>query len=142
MDKLQKPSNNMQNIQTDGGHSFYGAYCDYFVASDKILRTKSKVLYNEFNVSTKIIDPNQLISELKKALYEPPKEISFLEEVFSFYKPENLVETYPIPEESEAEISVFKLPRFYFNFFNHMIYEHYPKEKGVIVTFKKAFKNF
>jgi hypothetical protein len=142
MDKLQKPSNNMQNIQTDGEHSFYGAYCDYFVASDKILVTKSKVLYNEFNISTKIIKPNQLISELEKVIHKPQREIGFIDEAISYGKLENLVETYPITEENEIEKSVFKLPKFYFNFFNYMIYEYLPNEEGVFITFKKVFKNF
>ena len=53
-DKLPKSTDNMQNIQTDAEHSFYGAYCDYFVANDKVLRIKSKVLYNEFNINTTI----------------------------------------------------------------------------------------
>lgn len=34
-DKLPKNSDNMQNIQADGEHSFYGGHCDYFVAIDK-----------------------------------------------------------------------------------------------------------
>src|SRR5690625_6030828 len=43
VDKLPKPMDNMQNIQADSEHSFYGAYCDYFVAMVKKLRIKSKV---------------------------------------------------------------------------------------------------
>jgi hypothetical protein len=67
-DSLPKPTDNMQNIQTDAEHSFFGAYCDYFVAIDKKLKIKSKVLYNEFNIPTKIIEPNELIAELEKVI--------------------------------------------------------------------------
>ncbi|MGH1438428.1 MAG: hypothetical protein ACRBG0_28640 [Lewinella sp.] len=141
-DKLPKPTDNMQNIQTDGEHSFYGAHCDYFVAIDKKLRIKSKVLYNEFNVSTKILEPKEFIEELKKVIYETPKEVSFLQEAFSFCKPENLVEAIPLSEENKVETYAFKLPKFYFNFFNYVVYENYSEEEGIIFTFKKAFKNF
>src|SRR5690625_5799281 len=68
VDKLPKPMDNMQNIQADSEHSFYGAYCDYFVAMDKKLRIKSKVLYNEFNIPTIIIETKELISELSKEI--------------------------------------------------------------------------
>jgi len=141
-DKLPKPTDNMQNIQTDGEHSFYGAYCDYFVASDKKLRIKSKVLYNEFKVPTKIIEPNELINELEKVIYDPPLETSFIEEAFSFCKPESLVETIPISEENQIETYAFKLSKFYFNFFNYVVYENSSKEHVIILTFKKAFQNF
>ncbi len=141
-DELPKPTDNMQNIQTDGEHSFYGAYCDYFVASDKKLRIKTKVLYNEFNIPTKIIEPNELIEELRKVIYETPKEISFIEEAFSFCNPENLVESVPLSEENKIETYVFEIPKFYFNFFNFVVYENYSDEAGIIFTFKKAFMNF
>lgn len=141
-DRLPKPTDNMQNIQTDGEHSFYGAYCDFFVASDKKLRVKSKVLYNEFNVSTKIIEPQELISELEKAIHKPLEEISFIEEALSFCKPANLIEAIPVSEENQVETYAFKLPKFYFNFFNYVVYENYAQEEGIILTFKKAFKNF
>ena len=141
-DKLPKPTDNMQNIQIDGEHSFYGAYCDYFVASDKKLRIKSNVLYNEFNVSTKILEPKELIEELKKVIYETPKEISFIEEAFSFCEQKNLFESIPLSEENKVETYAFKIPKFYFNFFNFVVYENYSEEEGIIFTFKKAFKNF
>ena len=141
-DKLPKITDNMQNIQTDAIHSFYGAYCDYIVAIDKKLRIKSKVLYNEFSISTKIIEPKQLISELEKVIYFYPKDVDFIEEALSFCIKENLVESYPITDDNKVESHVFKLPIFYFNFFNYVIYREYPEQEGIMLTFKKVFKNF
>lgn len=141
-DSLPKPTDNMQNIQTDGEHSFYGAYCDYFVAIDKKLRIKSKVLYNEFNIPTKIIEPRELISELEKVIDQILKDRNFIEEAFSFCTNERLVESFPITENNKIETYVFKIPKFYFNFFNYVIYSIYPEQEGVILTFKKVFKNF
>lgn len=141
-DKLPKSTDNMQNIQIDGEHSFYGAYCDYFVAIDKNLRIKSKVLYNEFNISTKILEPKELMEELKKVIHTAPKDVNFIEEVFSFCKSENLVESIPLSKGNKVETYAFMLPKFYFNFFNFVIYENYSEEEGIVFTFKKAFKNF
>jgi hypothetical protein len=110
----------MQNIQADGEHSFYGAHCDYLVAVDKNLRIKSKVLYNEFNISTKIIEPKELISETKKVLDPINNKVNFLETVFSFCKKENLIESFPASEENKIEAYAFKLPIYYFNYFNYL----------------------
>lgn len=141
-DKLPKTSDNMQNIQTDGEHSFYGAHCDFFVTMDKKLRIKSKVLYKEFNVPTKIIEPNQLISELEKILHIPSKEQNFLKEVLSFCSKENLIQFYPKADDNEVETYIFKLPSFYFNFFNYLVLRNYQENGSIILTFKKVFKNF
>lgn len=141
-DRLPKPTDNMQNIQTDGEHSFYGAYCDFFVAIDKKLRIKSKVLYNEFNIPTKIIEPKQLISELEKVIYSFSNDQNLIEEALSFCNKEYLVESYPISDDNEIETYAFKLPKFYFNFFNYVVYRNYPGQEGFVLTFRKVFKNF
>lgn len=141
-DRLPKPTDNMQNIQIDAEHSFYGAYCDFFVAIDKKLRIKSKVLYNEFNIQTKIIEPKELIIELEKVIDQIFKDRNFIEEAFSFCNTESLVESFPITEENKIETYAFKLPKFYFNFFSHVIYSNYPEQEGIILTFRKVFKNF
>jgi len=142
IDKLPKPTDNMQNIQADGEHSFYGAYCDYFVAMDKKLRIKSKVLYNEFNISTKIIEPKDFISELEKVIDPLNNQVDFIQEAISFCNKEDLVESYPKVDGKGVETYAFKLPKFYFNYFNYVIYTNYPEQEGFVLTFRKVFKNF
>jgi len=142
VDKLPKPTDNMKNIQADGEHSFYGAYCDYFVAMDKKLRIKSKVLYNEFSVSTKIIEPKELISELTEVLDNIENKENFFDEVIGFCNKDSFVESYPSEEGEVIGTYVFKLPKFYFNYFNYVILTNYPEQEGFVLTFRKVFKNF
>jgi hypothetical protein len=52
------------------------------------------------------------------------------------------VELFPITENNKIETYVFKLPKFYFIFFSHVIYSIYPEQEGIVITFKKVFKNF
>lgn len=141
-DKLPKPTDNMQNIHTDGEHSFYGAQCDYFVAIDKKLRIKSKVLYNEFNISTKIIEPWELISELKKVIDPLDNKIDFIKEAISFCNMENFVECDTSNNENGVETYAFKLPKFYFNYFNYVICTKHSEEESLVLTFRKSFMNF
>lgn len=140
-DKLPKPTDNMQNIQADGEHSFYGAHCDYFVAIDKKLRIKSKVLYSEFHIPTIVLNPSELISELEKVI-DTSKKDDIIEEVISFCTSENLIESYPLTEENDIETYVYKLPKFYFNYFNYLIFSIKEEQNIVAYTFRKVFKNY
>jgi len=141
-DRLPKPTDNMQNIQTDGEHSFYAAHCDFFVVGDKKLRIKSKVLYNKFNIPTMVIQPNEFVDELEKVIYEFPQNGDFISEAFDFVNNNEIVESDPYSEENEAETYAIKLPKFYFNFFNYIVYRYYPSQNGIVLTFQKAFKNY
>lgn len=140
-DKLPKLTDNMQNIQADGEHSFYGAHCDYLVTIDKKLITKSKVLYNEFHISTKILNPSELIEELKNTLDPLAKDINILQEAIDFCESESLVESYSSDTNNGVEIRAFKLPRFYFNFFNYIILTYYPEQENTVLTFRKVCNN-
>jgi len=141
-DKLPKSKDNIQNIQADGEHSFYGAYCDYFVGMDEKLRIKSKVLYKEFNIATRIIEPKDLISELSEVLDDIEIKEHFLDEAIGFCKEDSLVESHPTQDEDNIESYAFKLPKFYFNYFNYVIYTNCPEQGGLVLTFRKVFKNF
>ena len=141
-DKLPKQTDNMQNIQTDGEHSFYSAFCDYFVVMDKKLRIKTKVLFKEFNIPTIVLAPEELIFELNNKIHKFDNSKHFIDEALDLLKNENIVESYKATDEINVDTFAFELPQFYFNFFNYAIYQSYPEQKGVVITFKKVFKNY
>ncbi|MCT4206551.1 hypothetical protein HZP44_16445 [Elizabethkingia anophelis] len=141
-DKLPKPTDNMQNIQADADHSFYGAHCDYFVAMDKKLMVKSKVLYNKFNIPVKVLTPEEFLNDIRQVIHDRNNIQNFLEEILSFCTNENIVETHPASEENEIGTHAFKLPIFYFDFFNYVTYQFYEKEKFIFLVFKRVFKNY
>lgn len=41
----------------DSSHTFYSTYCDYFISSDKRTVNKAKVVFDLYNIDTKIISP-------------------------------------------------------------------------------------
>lgn len=142
-DKLPKPTDNMQNIQMDGEHSFYAAHCDFFVVGDKKLRIKSKVLYNKFKIPTIVVEPHELIDELERVLYKYPDNKDFISQSLSYIEDKSrIVESYPYSEENEAETHAYKLPEFYFNFFNYVVYRYFPTKNILMLTFKKVFNNY
>src|SRR5690606_30877952 len=54
---------------------------------------------------------------------------------------ENLVESF-FSEDDNIETFVYRLPIYYFNFFNFVILHKYPAQEVFIFTFKRVFKNF
>src|SRR5690606_23717742 len=106
------------------------------------LRVKSKVLYNEFNIDTKILEPKEFKTELEKIIDPLTNNINFIQEAIDFCNKECLVESYLDENDDGVETFAFRLPRLYFNFFNYVSYTNYPKQKEFVLTFRKAFKNF
>ncbi|MBB6003417.1 hypothetical protein [Arcicella rosea] len=143
VDKLPKPTDTMQNIQIDAEHSFYAAHCDYFIASDKNLLIKSKVLYNEFNISTLALTPKEFLSHINEVIHSNSSKDYFLKEVFSFIKSDYVIESHEASSiGNEFKIFGLKLPIYYFNFFNSVILIPNDDSDTIILTFKKVFKHY
>lgn len=142
-DKLPKSTDNLQNIQTDAEHAFYGAHCDYFVVGDKNLRLKSKVLYKKLNIATEILSPGEFVTCLGKVIHKTPvRPYDFIEEVSSFIDSERIVESRHLSEDSETTTHIIRLPLFYFNFFNYIAYSNHPEQNGIVLNFIKASDNY
>lgn len=141
-DKLPKPTDNMQNIQTDAQHSFYAAHCDFFVTSDKKLAYKSQVLYKQLNISTRVIEPQNISDILLPLIHKRNKNEHFLQEVMPFIVQDNLVEIYPKNDENQIDTFAYKLPYFYFNFFDYCILKQHKEDSVVVFVFVKRFKNY
>jgi len=141
-DKLPKKTDNMRNIQADGEHSLYAGYCDFFVTSDKNQIHKSKVLYNEFDTATIILEPSEIINVIGPLIHRPKKEDNLISEVLSICVEQNLVEHHQVSVEREFEAFAYKLPIQFFNYFNYVIFTDYGHHEGVALTLRKSFNNF
>jgi hypothetical protein len=142
-DKLKKATDNMQNISADAAHAFYAAHCDYFVAGDKNLRKKAKVLYSQYNISTKILAPNELIDELEKVIHNlSTDEDDIIGKGYKFIENTKAIEVHERQSPSGSDLSVFKIPYFYFNFFNYVISSYNEEEQYVFLTFVRRFNHF
>jgi len=74
-DKLSE-KNRFNNMVEDGFHSFYGSQSHIFITNDKVMYHRSKVLFEAFEVRTKLFktfkidDHEKLIDEIEKTLTE------------------------------------------------------------------------
>ncbi len=62
-DKLNS-KNSFNNIFNDSLHSYYSRYCDYLITDDEGLRKKSRLLYDEYEVLTKIMSVEQFLIQI------------------------------------------------------------------------------
>lgn len=150
-DTLPKATDNFLNINTDAEHSFYGANCDYFVVDDKKLRIKSKVLYSQFNVSTKVIESNEFILEVGKNILQMQGKIYYINQrnttnrmfndIIKYCNRDRFIK-FNIDNKNNIECFTFKLPEFYFNYFNRVTFIKYLKEEKISLSFEKITNNF
>ncbi len=142
-DKLPKKTDTALNIQTDSEHAFYGAYCDYFISADKKLRKKAKVLYNEFNIPTEVLAPEEFISIIDVKIHRI-NDLSvekIINEALQYIDLKNTVEKVEASDLGPAVYGI-KLPIYYLNFFNYVTWQYYEKEQILILSFRKVFKNY
>jgi hypothetical protein len=126
-DKLPKKTNSVKNIFNDAEHSFYGAYCDYFISNDRNLRKKAAILYREFQVPTKVLSSDEFIDSMNEVFFDHKSGSSFINDALDLLTKENIKPEEPVsnPFYPNAEKVEYRLPKFYFNFFHTaVIYSH------------------
>lgn len=73
-----------KNMAIDGIHSFFASYCDCFVCNDNGTIDKSKSLYKEFNIDTRICDVDEFIRQFDAAIENNRKSgRTYIEEILS-----------------------------------------------------------
>jgi hypothetical protein len=142
-DKLPKPTDNMMNIYTDAEHSFYSAFCDYFIVLDKNLKTKTKVLFEEFKISTKVLSPDEFMEEIITQFDDHTNIQPLLTDGLRLLKKENIIENKTKSEDLalEADYIVYKLPQYYFNFFNCAVL-YLLEDNNMVIEYQKCFYNY
>lgn len=139
-DKLPKRTDSMQNIYNDSEHAFYSAHCDFFVAKDSKLVSKTKVLFKEFNISTTVLTPDNFITSIEPVIHKADRDDSnFVNDIANCFKCGNIVENYT---ENGVKIIIAKTHQYFLNFFNYIIFHSFPSEKKICFTFKRICSNY
>lgn len=58
--------NTLNNVHTDGMHSYFAHYCDYFVTDDANVAIKSKALYKMMGIDTMVVSVEEFIISLQE----------------------------------------------------------------------------
>lgn len=104
---------NLQNIYTDSEHAYYASSCDFFVSNDSRLREKTDAIYRQYNIQTKIISSEELITIMTEELTHSYD----IKHMFTHDLP-----IYGEPIRTEGENNVYKqLPYRFWGIFNYCI---------------------
>ena len=104
---------NLQNIYTDSEHAYYASSCDFFVSNDSRLREKTDAIYRQYNIQTKIISSDELITIMTEELTHSYD----IKHMFTHDLP-----IYGEPIRTEGENNVYKqLPYSFWGIFNYCI---------------------
>src|SRR5574344_2065411 len=125
------------NLIDDAAHAFYGAHTDIFVTDDYNANMKSKALYKQLNISTEVINSDELISAIRrKKVFK--KEKSLFEQIGYVIK-NSLLLTDSIDKELNPS-KIFKLEPLLLDFFNRLQISEY--EKSTAFYFYKLQGNY
>ncbi|QNL51955.1 hypothetical protein H8S90_10455 [Olivibacter sp. SDN3] len=142
-DKLPKTTDTAMNIYTDAHHAYYAGHCDYFIVGDENLAKKAKVLYKLFDVKTVVLHPSEMVQKVGEVMVDFSVEnIGFLNAAFELIKRGMDFKEYPELSENGSRHVSYRLPAFYFDFFNYVSWEEYPDKNALLITFKKRKRNF
>ena len=119
---------NLQNIYTDSEHAYYASSCDFFVSNDSRLREKTDAIYRQYNIQTKIISSDELITIMTEELTHSYD----IKHMFARDLP-----IYGEPIRTEGENNVYKqLPYRFCGLFNYCINLRIPNANNITGVFR------
>ena len=119
---------NLQNIYTDSEHAYYASSCDIFVSNDSRLREKTDAIYSQYNIQTKIISSDELITIMTEELVHSYD----IKHMFTHDLP-----IYGEPIRTEGENNVYKqLPYRFLGIFNYCINLRIPNANSITGVFR------
>lgn len=127
-DKLPKASNAMNSVNTDARHTYYAAFCDYFITQDGRMADKAQALYSEYRVSTKVISPAEVIAELSENR----------EEDLTSFLSEQLIEDH-VKKRSDR-VTLYKFDRRFLGVFSYCVL--YEEDDYKLLDFRLSFDNY
>jgi len=111
--------NSYNNIFNDSLHSYYARYCDYLVTEDDGLMKKSRLLYDKYQDSTKILTVDEFIDQIESIGCNTENSVTdvFRKLAFDLFSGDILSKN----EETDSVTYHINPARKYFNFFDNLV---------------------
>lgn len=124
----------ISNLIDDATHSFYGAHTDIFVTDDRNTNKKSKVLYKQLNISTKVISSNEFCTTIKM-LKSNSSQGNFADQLNQMI--ESSVLLLDTADDDFNPSKVFQIEPLFLDFFNRLQFSTYAKSQALIIYKKQ-----
>ena len=117
----KRKDSSLQSIVNDGNHAHFGSYADYLITDDKGLQVKANILYQLFNIPTKVLSSKDLLNQKHQILYREESVQTFVKSLLHDLK--TAIQTHRnFDLSSKREVHTFKTSHTYFNYFNRLQY--------------------
>lgn len=131
----QDKGHDLRNISTDAKHAYYGSYCDILVTNDKRMTEKTKAVYKDLSISTKVIS----IYELERCLEKEKKiQLTLKPYIMELGCNIHFKKTY-LQDEIHCKYSYFQSP--FLGFFNYGMVVYNIESRSPSFIFQRKLKS-
>ena len=137
LDKERNKKVVFSSFQNDAQHAFYASHCDYLVSNDEQLLIKARILYELFNIETRVlnfIEFETLINQNKKEEYNFKL---FQEQLLDLFNSGEVVNDFNT-EEQNKRVIVYRLKYKFFGFFNYLNLVIKNEENPVFIFYNES----
>ena len=123
-----------ENMMADARHSYFASFCDCFVVNDEGLVRKTKKIYNQIGLKTKVLSIDEFIKELDKII--EVSQMSSDEFVHTLIDTINKLDIISNESNNESELTLFKeFNTDYIGYFNVPMLLR--REEGTFIVLKR-----
>jgi hypothetical protein len=118
----KEPSKSVRfnNMQNDGFHSYYGAYCDCVVSDDNGFLKKTRVMYKLLGIDTKVMNVDDFINSFDFIVEKEEKDLNtFVELLMNDLRNGLIIDSYQSIQINRNTNTIKPLHN-YFGFFNRI----------------------
>lgn len=107
------------SLNMDAMHAYYASYCDYLITDDKGLQIKAQIMYQLFQIQTKILSSEDFIN-MRAILSGQEETLGRFNEAVKYDMKHSFLISDKYSFTSNSKITTFKTTHIYFNYFNRM----------------------
>lgn len=108
-----------ESLNTDALHAYFASYCDYLVTDDKGVQVKANIVYQLYNIKTKVLSSSDLIN-MRQLLLAQEETLSRFINSFRHDVKNGLLLREKVDIGNGDKIQTIKTDHVYFNYFNRL----------------------
>lgn len=105
------------SLNTDAIHAYYASFCDYLITDDKGLQAKAHIMYQLFDIPTRVLSTADFIN-LRSHLKGQEETLNRFTEAMKYDIKHAFMVKDKYSFKNDAQITTFKTTHIYFNYFN------------------------
>lgn len=143
LDQESNKKANFISLSNDAQHAFYAGYCDVLISEDEGLRTKAKILYQNYGIATSIYSIDDFLKFNQSNNFS--KSLSLVEFINALKDdviPQQLINSYESTQFNRIT-SIYSVRNIYFDYFDWIEYiDDRDTGKAIVLRPKNSYGLF